>query len=83
MNRTAATSRSGEGLTPNHESMMLTVRDAALFLCISRNLCYDLVNQDRLPHVRLGRRILLPREALERWLATEATVAPKPRGLLS
>ena len=54
---------------------LLTVTETARHLRISRNLCYELVAQGRLPHVRLGRRILVPRHALEQWLAKEAAIA--------
>ena len=52
--------------------LLLSVVEAATALGIGRNLCYDLVRQRRLPHVRLGKRILIPRQALEEWLAREA-----------
>ena len=61
-----------EAGTPSEESMMLTVREAARLLRISRNLCYELIAQERLPHVRLGRRILVPRHSLEHWIARQA-----------
>lgn len=54
------------------QTLVLTVAEAAKLLCISRNLTYELVAQGRIPHVRLGRRILLPRVGLEEWIAREA-----------
>ena len=54
------------------EPVVLTVSEAARLLRISRHLAYDLVAQGRLPHVRLGRRILIPRQGLELWVAREA-----------
>ncbi len=57
---------------PNHESSMLTVSEAALDLRISRNLAYELVSQGRLPHIRLGRRVLIPRHSLDEWIVREA-----------
>jgi excisionase family DNA binding protein len=51
---------------------LLTVSEAAKVLRISRNLAYELVAQGRLPHVRLGRVIRVPRHALERWIALES-----------
>ncbi len=64
--------RHGTGV---QQPMLLTVTEAARLLRISRNLCYELIAQDRLPHVRLGRRILIPRYALQQWLAKEAAIA--------
>ena len=45
---------------------------SARLLGISRNLAYELLQQGRIPHVRLGRRILVPRLGLEQWIAQEA-----------
>jgi len=53
------------------DGLVLTVPKAAQALCISRNLAYELVRQKKIPHVRLGRRILVPRAALEKMLGGE------------
>lgn len=53
-------------------SELLTVAEAAQVLRISRNLTYELVHQGRLPHLQLGRRILVPRRALDLWIVEEA-----------
>ena len=63
--------------------MLLTVTEAARLLRISRNLCYELIAQGRLPHIRLGRRILLPRYGLEQWIAQESGSSSPPSGVLS
>ena len=52
--------------------LLLSVREAAIVLGIGRNLVYQLVREGRLPHVKLGRRVLIPRHALEEWLDREA-----------
>ena len=64
-------------------ALLISVEAAAKLLGISRNLAYDLVRQGRIPHVRLGRRILVPRFGLEQWLANEAGVAQPPTSVLS
>ena len=46
----------------------LTVEEAAKLLGISRTLAYELVSRHVLPSVRLGRRIVVPRKALEDFL---------------
>jgi len=48
--------------------LTLTVEEAARLLGISRALAYELVTRDELPHLRLGRRIVVPRRALESML---------------
>jgi len=52
--------------------LLLTVAEAARLLRISRNLSYELIRLGRLPSVRLGRRILVPRLALEQWINRQA-----------
>ncbi len=64
------------------EPVVLTVREAARLLRISRHLAYDLVHQGRLPSIRLGRRILIPRHGLEQWIAREAGLPPPPTPVL-
>lgn len=48
--------------------MTLTVEEAAEILGISRAFAYSLVKNDQLPSLRLGRRLVVPRRALERLI---------------
>lgn len=50
------------------ERITLTVEEAGERLGISRSLAYELVRRGELPAVRLGRRIVVPRQAIERVL---------------
>jgi excisionase family DNA binding protein len=45
--------------------LVLSVTEAAGLLGISRGLAYELVARGELPSLRLGRRIVVPRRALE------------------
>ena len=47
----------------------LSVAEAAELLGVSRALTYELVKRGELPSVRLGRRIVVPRRAVEQLLA--------------
>jgi excisionase family DNA binding protein len=47
----------------------LSVDEAAERLGISRNHCYEAVRQGTIPAIRIGRRLLIPKAALERKLA--------------
>ena len=47
----------------------LTVEEAAALLDIGRNSAYQAVASGQLPVIRIGRRLLVPRAALERLLA--------------
>ena len=50
------------------DSVVMTVKEAAALLRISKGLAYEMVRQGSLPTIRLGRRILVPRSALEQML---------------
>lgn len=52
--------------------LVLTVTEVAAALGISRAHAYELVAQGELPSLRLGRRIVVPRQALERLLGGDA-----------
>jgi excisionase family DNA binding protein len=65
------------------EALLLTVLEAARLLRVSRNLAYELVAQGRLPHIRLGRRVLVPRHGLEQWIAREAGLPPGPPRMIT
>ena len=48
--------------------LVVTVEEAAGLLGISRGLAYEGVRQGTIPSVRIGRRLLVPLEALTRVL---------------
>jgi excisionase family DNA binding protein len=50
------------------ERLTLSITEAAAALGISRSLAYELARQEKLPVIRLGRRLVVPRAALERLL---------------
>lgn len=53
--------------------LVLTVPEAAAALGLSKNLCYSLIREGRIPSVRLGaRKIAIPRAALERFIEESA-----------
>lgn len=58
------------------DKLTLSVEEAAKVLGIGRNLCYDRVKTGEIPVIKIGRRLLVPRAALERLLAE-----PKPLNL--
>jgi excisionase family DNA binding protein len=47
---------------------VLTVAEAAQFLRLGRNSVYEAVRRHELPSVRIGRRLLIPKHALQRFL---------------
>jgi excisionase family DNA binding protein len=49
----------------------LTVEEAAALLGIGRNTAYQAIARGELPVLRLGRRLLVPRAALDQLLSTQ------------
>lgn len=50
------------------EKMLFSIEEAAELLGIGRSTAYDLVKGGELPSVKIGRRRLVPREALHTWI---------------
>jgi excisionase family DNA binding protein len=50
------------------EPLALSVEEAARLLGVSRTLAYESVARGELPSVRLGKRIVVPRRALDELL---------------
>ena len=57
--------------------MVVTVPEAARLLGISRTHAYELVARGELAHLRLGRRIVVPKHAIETMLG----LTPELRGV--
>ncbi len=60
-----AIGKKGEGM---EDKLTLSVEEAAKVLGIGRNLCYDRVKTGEIPVIKIGRRLLVPRRALEKLL---------------
>ena len=52
----------------NSQSPVLTVEEARLLLRLSRNSMYAAIARQEVPQLKIGRRILIPRKALERLM---------------
>jgi excisionase family DNA binding protein len=50
------------------QRLTMTVEEAAVVLGISRATAYDAVSRGEIPCIRIGRRILIPKVALQRLL---------------
>jgi excisionase family DNA binding protein len=53
---------------PSTPRLTLSVEEAADALGISRALAYEAVKNGQIPHIRIGKRILVPKAALDRLL---------------
>jgi excisionase family DNA binding protein len=49
--------------------LAISVKEAAALLGVSADLVYEWCRRGEIPHRRMGRRILISREGLARWLA--------------
>ncbi|MFC2047188.1 helix-turn-helix domain-containing protein [Chloroflexota bacterium] len=54
----------------NLERIVYTVDETAKILGLSRPAAFQGVKQGSIPHVRVGKRILVPKAALEKMMAT-------------
>lgn len=61
----------GYGEEPSQE-LLLTVKEAAKLMRIGRDMAYALVAEGKIPAIRLGRHIRIPRASLITHLQAEA-----------
>ena len=54
------------------EKLTLTPKETANQLGIGLNKVYELINRNVIPSVRVGRKLLIPVESLEKWLLISA-----------
>ncbi len=52
---------------------VMNAEQAAAFLGVDRKTIYDYANRGRIPHRRLGKRVLFSRTALVAWLSGECS----------
>jgi excisionase family DNA binding protein len=58
------------------EPLVYSPDEARKLLKISRGLIYEAINTGQIPSIRIGRRLLVPRSALEKLLANPKTFQP-------
>lgn len=51
------------------DNEMITVREIAKYLRISLPSAYKLVNAGTIPHVKVGCRYIIPRDAFQFWVS--------------
>lgn len=55
-----------------NERLLLKVEDAAALCDVARSTFYQLINSGRVPVVRIGRSVRIPRAWLEKWISEQA-----------
>lgn len=58
--------------------LMLSVPDVASVLGISRAGAYDLVRSDGFPVIRIGKRVVIPKENLVEWINKQLSEKEQP-----
>ena len=53
------------------EKMVYTVRETAEILSLGVCKTYDLIHEKKIPSIKVGRKFLIPKIRLEKWLETE------------
>lgn len=51
-----------------HQAIFPSVTALAAYIGLSRGLTYSFLNAGKIPSIRLGRRFVLPRTAIDEWL---------------
>ena len=59
----------------NGAKLLLNVQEASELLGVGTALVYEMVRRDEIPHIRLGRLVKIPRQALEAWIAQASGIA--------
>lgn len=68
---TRATAAPG-AVAPVEDRLVFTVEEAAQLLGISRSFAYEAVQHGEIPSMRIGKRILVPKAALQRFLESSS-----------
>ena len=55
-----------------------TPGDLSLILPVSRATLYRMAEQKRIPSLRIGRRVVIPREPIKKWVEQQCGMAGNP-----
>ena len=55
--------------------LTLNVREAAEVLRISKSKVYELAQSESFPAIRIGKRVVIPRDKLIQWMNNQAEVS--------
>ena len=50
--------------------LLLNVKQLADLLGVSDSIVYELIQEDGFPSLRIGKRIVIPKEELREWIST-------------
>lgn len=49
----------------------INVKEAAEYIGVSKDLIYILVREKRIPHIRIGQRILFRKQTIDQWFSLQ------------
>lgn len=52
----------------NYEKATLSVEETARYLNIGRSLCYRMIKENKIPHIKFASRIVIPKAKLDEML---------------
>ncbi len=58
------------------ERLVYTVEELGQVLGIGKNKAYELVSQNNFPSFKVGKKILINKEALSKWVQDQCTIKP-------
>jgi excisionase family DNA binding protein len=61
--------------------MLLRIPEVARTLGIARSLAYEMARDGRLPAIRIGKAVRVPRRQLEAWIEQRTEAPAYPGGL--
>jgi excisionase family DNA binding protein len=56
------------------DKLVYNAHEVSKVLNIGMNKVYELISQGKIPHVKVGRKYIIPKEALENWLKESAAI---------
>ena len=56
--------------------LLLNVKQLADLLGVSDSSVYELIQEDDFPSLRIGKRIVIPKEELREWISTRTKEVP-------
>lgn len=59
-----------------------TPADLSLILPVSRATLYRMAEQKRIPSLRIGRRVIIPREPFKKWIEQECGMGNPSMGVI-
>lgn len=57
------------------DKLVYSTKEVAQLLSIGMNTLYDLIHENKIPYVKIGKKFIIPKKALETWLTSSSILA--------